>query len=136
MNMEIFNNAFVSATQSHKKPDAKTKLIGAYPGTVEKEGKAVQKEEKSNQQYCTFHWPTQHSRYECPIRIAAEAREYLASKNKCIACCRPKERHHGGCENVPNLFCRHHPGQFHHTYTCDGPDFTHPGCQFKDAKKN
>ena len=128
MNMEIFNNAFVSATQSHRKPDAKTKLIGAYPG-------AVQKEEKPIQQYCVLHWPTQHSRLDCPIRVAAEAREYLASKNKCIACCRPKERHHGGCENVPNLFCRYHPGQFHHTYTCDGPDFTHPGCQFKDAKK-
>ena len=121
MNMTTFNQAFTLATQSQKQ---KTPRGSIYSITVNNNiGKKQVK--------CKLHWPIVHNNNQCPIKQGKEAREYLIKKNKCQACCKPKYMHKKCLTH--HLYCAHHPGaSHHHTVTCDGPDFIHPGSQFEN----
>ena len=48
---------------------------------------------------------------------------------KCQACGTRNYEHGSVCSHRAR--CNHHPGENHLTYTCEGPNWTHPGPQMK-----
>ena len=127
MDMITFNNAFTSATQSQKVTSSK--VLTVYQNSVSKASESKKKFKRK--QHCSFHGRDTHNRGKCSIKTPEEGREYLKRNDRCQACLRPKDTHGENCVgNDYGIYCIHHPNERHHTHTCDGPNFKHPGCQF------
>ena len=134
------NNAFYTASSTSG--SEKGSSIGAYQQqTVTKSGNGKGSYKGSYQQQpykyqikCLLHSRYTHP-YDIPCNIEpTETRRRLQYEQRCLCCGWGKRRHieEGGCKYVS---CQHHPKENHHTSTCDGKDFSHPGCQFDLSNK-
>ena len=134
------NNAFYTASSTSG--SEKGSSIGAYQQQTEIKsgnGKGSYKGSYQQQPYkyqikCLLHSRYTHP-YDIPCNIEpTETRRRLQYEQRCLCCGWGKRRHieEGGCKYVS---CQHHPKENHHTSTCDGKDFSHPGCQFDLSNK-
>ena len=78
---------------------------------------------------CTLCWPKRHLIEDCRFNTPTKKRDQLVRLDRCQACGVRVYEHGPVCSHKAR--CAFHRGEQHLTYTCDGPDFKHPGPQMK-----
>ena len=79
--------------------------------------------------FCAVCYPERHSHQDCKFDTPEKKRRQLVATGKCQACGTRNYEHGAVCSHRAR--CIYHPGQVHLTYTCEGPNWTHPGPQVK-----
>ena len=73
---------------------------------------------------------------ECSLKTPSEVRNFLEKKDRCISCGVGRYKHYSDmCRRL--LPCKKHKNklEYHLSSTCDGPNYQHPGSQFKQKDR-
>ena len=118
-----------TASQNESYNDDGNKYRGGYRGGYRGRGRGRGSHDGKWRPHCTLCYPERHYLHECKFNTPTKRRRQLVVLGKCQACGTRNYEHGAVCSHRAR--CIHHPGQVHLTYTCEGPNWTHPGPQVK-----